>query len=69
MFYMKKSSKYWLLGAICIILINLIVFIFRNHIHELVLLWVVILTPVGCLVLYPLTSVLAKSQESQNEKG
>jgi len=43
--------------------VNLIVFIFRNHVHELVLLWVVILTPVGCLVLYPLTNILAKSQE------
>jgi hypothetical protein len=68
-FYLKKSSKYWLFGAICIILTNLIVFIFRNYVHETVLLWVVILTPVGCLILYPLTHFRAKSEASQDENG
>ena len=67
MLYIRKSSKYWLLGAVCIFLINLIVFIFRNYVHETVLLWVVILTPVACLILYPLTRYLAKGRMSSNE--
>jgi hypothetical protein len=61
---MKKSSKYWLGGAICLFLINLFAFIFRNYVHETVLLWMVILTPVGCLILYPLTRLIGKNEAS-----
>jgi len=67
LFYMEKSTKYWLGGAICIFLINLIFFMFRNEVHETVLLWVVILTPVACLGLYPLTRILDNQEESHNE--
>ena len=55
MIFMKKSSKYWLLGSICIILINFAFFLFRNTVDQILLLWVVILTPVALLALYPLT--------------
>ena len=37
--HLNKSSKYWLLGSILIIVINLIAFVFRNYIDEIVLLW------------------------------
>ena len=67
MFYLKKSMKYWLRGSICIIIINLIVYIFRNYVNETALLWVVILTPVACLALYPLTRLLDKDRPSRNE--
>jgi hypothetical protein len=67
MFYMKKSSRYWLLGNICLIAINLIVFLFRNYAHEILLLWVVILTPVACLALYPITCLLDRKELSRNE--
>jgi len=40
---------------------------FRNDVHETVLLWVVILTPVACLGLYPLTRILDNQEESHNE--
>ena len=33
------------------------------------MLWVVILTPVGCLVLYPLTRLLDKHDVYPNENG
>ena len=69
MFYMKKSSKYWLWGSICIFFINLIFFIFRNYVEQTVLLLVVILTPVACLALYPLTCLLARDGVSRNENG
>jgi membrane protein required for beta-lactamase induction len=66
---MKKSSKYWLLGSIFIIVINLIFFIFRNYVDQAVLFWVVILTPVACLILYPVTSLLDRNKAFGDEKG
>ncbi|CAB1066054.1 hypothetical protein D1BOALGB6SA_10853 [Olavius sp. associated proteobacterium Delta 1] len=68
-FYIKKSSKYWIWGSICIIFMNFIFFIFRNFVHETVLLWVVILTPVACLILYPFTRLLGKDRLSGSKKG
>ena len=68
MLHLNKSSKYWLLGSICIIVINLIAFVFRNYIDEIVLLWIVILTPFACLVLYPLTHLLIRSRRTRSEK-
>lgn len=68
MFYLEKTTKYWIWGAICIFLVNLIFFMFRNYVHENVLLWVVILTPVACLVMYPLIRILDKYEASQNKK-
>ena len=54
MYFLKKSLKYWLWGSICIIIINFIVFLFRDKVDQIVLLWVVILTPTAFLALYPL---------------
>jgi hypothetical protein len=56
-------------GAIIVIVINLIVFLLRDYIHETILLWVVILTPVACLALYPLTCLLDRDSLSRNEKS
>jgi uncharacterized membrane protein YhaH (DUF805 family) len=67
MFYMKKSSRYWLWGTICLIVINLIVYLFRNYVDEILLLWAVILTPVACLALYPITCLLDRKELSRNE--
>lgn len=61
MYFLKKSLKYWLWGSICIIIINFIVFVFRNKIDQIVLLWVVMLTPVALLALYPLTRLLDRN--------
>ena len=69
MFYMKKSSKYWLWGSICIVLINFTFFLFRKNVDEIVLLWVVILTPVALLALYPLARLLARDRTSRTEEG
>ena len=69
MVYMKKSSKYWLLGSICIILVNFIFFLFRNMVDQLLLLWVVMLTPVALLALYPLTRLLDRDKPSRNQNG
>ena len=69
MFYMKKNSKYWLWGSIFIIIVNLIVYISRNYINQTVMLWIVILTPVSFLALYPLTRLLDRDSTSRNEKG
>ena len=66
-FHMRKRSRYWLLGSIGIVIINLTFFIFRHHVQEAVLLWVVILTPVICLILYPLTCLLDKNNASRSE--
>jgi hypothetical protein len=66
---MKKRSKYWLSGSICIILINFAVFIFRNRVDQLLLLWVVMLTPVALLALYPIACLIDKDKTSRNEKG
>ncbi len=66
---MKKSSKYWLLGSISLIVINLFFFIFRHQVQETVMLWVVILTPVACLVMYPVACLLDRDSESRNAKG
>jgi hypothetical protein len=65
---MKKSSKYWLLGSICIILINFIFFIFRYKVDEIVLLWVVILTPAALLALYPLTCLLDRDSLFERDR-
>ena len=69
MIFMKKSSKYWLLGSICIILINFAFFLFRNKVDQIVLLWVVILTPAAFLALYPLARLLDRDKPSHNENG
>ena len=69
LFYMKKSSRYWLWGATCILLINVVFFIFRKHVADAVSLWVVILTPIACLMLYPLTRFLDRDRTSAGEKG
>ena len=68
-FYMKKSSKYWLLGSICIILINFAFFLFRNTVDQLLLLWFVILTPAASLALYPLARLLDRDKTSRNQNG
>jgi hypothetical protein len=67
MFHVRKSSKYWLWGSIGIIAVNLVFFLLRNYVHETVLLWVVILTPVACLALYPITCLLDRKSLSRNE--
>ena len=67
MVYMKKSSKYWLWGSICIILVNFIFFLFRNTVDQLLLLWVAMLTPVALLALYPLARLLDRDKTSRNE--
>jgi uncharacterized membrane protein len=64
---MRKSLKYWLLGSICVILINFAFFLFRNTVDQILLLWVVILTPAALLALYPLTRLLDKDRPSRNE--
>jgi hypothetical protein len=69
MYILKKSLKYWLWGSICIIIINFIIFVFRNKIDQIVLLWVVMLTPVALLALYPLAHFLNKNKSSRNESG
>jgi hypothetical protein len=66
--HLSKISKYWLLGSICVIFINLIFFIFRNYVDEIVLLWVVILTPVVCLILYPLACLLDRNRNVRSGK-
>ena len=66
---MKKSSKYWLLGSIFIIVINLGFFMFKDYVEPTVLLWVVILTPAACLILYPLTRFLDTDRNSRRENG
>ena len=69
MFFMKKSSKYWLWGSMFIFFVNIVFFIFRRHVADAVLLWVVILTPIACLMLYPLTRLLDRDRASAGEKG
>ena len=69
MFFMKKSSKHWLWGSIFIIIINLIAYAFRNYVNQTVLFWVVILTPVAFLALYPLTRLLDRDGTTRHEKG
>ena len=69
MFFMKKSSKYWLWGSMFIFFVNIVFFIFRRHVADAVLLWVVILTPIACLMLYPLTRFLDRDRTSAGEKG
>jgi hypothetical protein len=66
---MRKSLKYWLWGSICITIINFIVFLFRNKVDQIALLWVVILTPAAFLALYPLTRLLDKDKPSHKENG
>jgi hypothetical protein len=61
--------KYWLWGSISIIIINFIVFLFRNKVDQIVLLWIVILTPAAFLVLYALTRLLDRVGPSRNENG
>lgn len=67
--FMKKSSKYWLWGSICIIIINFSFFLFRIKVDQIALLWVVILTPAVLLALYPLTRLLDRDKPSRNENG
>jgi uncharacterized membrane protein YhaH (DUF805 family) len=69
MYFLKKSLKYWLWGSICIIIINFIVFAFRNKVDQIVLLWVVMLTPVALLALYPLARLLDRDKTSRNQNG
>ena len=65
---LKKSTKYWILGSICVFIINLTVFIFRHKVDEFLLLWVVMLTPAACLALYPLTLLLDRNELSDQDK-
>ena len=63
MFDMKQSTKYWLAGSICLLLINLTIYIFRKNFDTIFVLWVVTLTPVAWLVLYFLTSLFDRSDK------
>lgn len=68
MFYMKKSSRYWMWGCIGIIAVNLICFLLRESINQTLLLSVVIGTPAACLLLHPLTCLLDKTSAPRNPK-
>jgi len=68
-FLLKKSSKYWLWGSVCILLVNIAFFMFRSYVAEAVLLWIIILTPVACMMLYPLARLLDKDRTPTGEKN
>jgi hypothetical protein len=63
MFEMKQSTKYWLTSSICVLAINLAVFLFRKNFDQTIVLSVVILTPAVWLGLYFLTSLFDRSEK------
>jgi hypothetical protein len=65
MFDMKKSTKYWLMGSIFVLAINITIFVFRNSFELSILIWVVVLTPITWLVLYFLTNLLDRSDKKR----
>jgi hypothetical protein len=65
MFDMKQSTKYWLMGSIFVLAINITIFVFRNSFELSILIWVVVLTPITWLVLYFLTNLLDRSDKKR----
>jgi hypothetical protein len=65
MFDMKQSTKYWLMGSIFVLAINIAIFVFRNSFELSILIWVVVLTPITWLVLYFLTNLLDRSDKKR----
>lgn len=65
MFDMKQSTKYWLMGLIFVLAINITIFVFRNSFELSILIWVVVLTPITWLVLYFLTNLLDRSDKKR----
>lgn len=63
MFDMKQSTKYWLMGLIFVLAINITIFVFRNSFELSILIWMVVLTPITWLVLYFLTNLLDRSDK------
>lgn len=51
---LDQKTKGWMIGSILVLLINLVVFAFRNHLEMNIVLSVVVLTPIAWLLLYVL---------------
>ena len=68
MFDMKQSTKYWLMGSIFVLAINITIFVFRNSFELSILLWVVVLIPIPWLVLYFLTNLLDRSDKKRENR-
>ena len=49
--HIDRNTKCWLVGAISVLVVFLIVFIFRNRFDQAVVLGVAVLTPVAWLLL------------------
>ena len=57
MYHMNRIIKYWLIGTILLLAIYAVIFLFRKNFDHTFLLWVMILTPVTCLVFLFLTNL------------
>ena len=68
MFDLKQSAKFWLVGSLVVLSINLIAFLFRNYFDFIISLWVVNLTPVAWLGLYFLPDLFERVTKFKNHK-
>ncbi|MGD8274285.1 MAG: hypothetical protein PVH74_14025 [Desulfobacterales bacterium] len=53
--YLDRRLKGWLIGSLVVLCINLIVFVFRSHFNQYLVLGVVFFTPVAWTLLYVLS--------------
>jgi hypothetical protein len=60
MFDMQQNPKYWLMGPICILALNVIIFLFRKKFDLAVLFWISVLAPVAWLGLNFFTSLFER---------
>jgi hypothetical protein len=63
--HLDRRLKGWLIGSLVVLGINLIVFIFRSHFNQYLVLGVVFFTPVAWTLLYVLARRFLK--EARNE--
>jgi hypothetical protein len=58
--HLDRRLKGWLIGSLVVLGINLIVFIFRSHFNQYLVLGVVFLTPVAWTALYFLSRLICR---------
>lgn len=65
---LNKNAKILLVVSIIILLVNLMVFIFRNHIETSVVVLVVFITPAAWMAMYFVSNLLIKDRSDNLDR-
>ena len=68
MYHINRIIKNWLIGTILLLAIYAVIFLFRKNFDHTFLLWVMVLTPVTCLVFLFLTNLFDNNGEYRKDQ-